>query len=152
MDMLLGILHVVTAVFIVGPMAIFPMTAMRAARARSGAQVLFLAKATSAFSLLSLVVLFLGFAVLGVSDPKEHWSLASAWILWSIVLYIIALAVNLFVTVPAMKRMTDGLTAPAGADRIASSSLPAGYGAVAGGSGVASLMLVAVVVLMVWKP
>ena len=152
MDTLLGILHVVTAVFIVGPMAIFPMTAMRAARVRNGAQVLALAKATSAFSLLSLVVLFFGFAVLGVSDPKEHWSLASAWIVWSIVLYVVALAVNLFVTVPAMNRVVDELTALTGADGTASSSLPAGYGAIAGGSGVASLMLVAVVVLMVWKP
>ena len=152
MDMLLAVLHVVTAVFIVGPMAIFPMTAMRAARARNGAQVLGLAKATSTFSLLSLVVLLLGFAVLGVSDPKEQWSLTSGWILWSIVLYAIALAVNLFVTVPAMRRVAASVTASTGVDDTIVSSSPAGYGAIAGGSGIASLMLVAVVVLMVWKP
>jgi len=148
MDILLAVLHVVTAVFIVGPMAIFPMTAMRAARAGNGAQVLALAKATSTFSLLSLVVLLLGFAVLGVSDPKEHWSLASAWIVWSIVLYVVALAVNLFVTVPAMRRVAADVTASTGAAGTVSTSPPAGYGAIAGGS----LMLVAVVVLMVWKP
>ena len=152
MDILLAVLHVVTAVFIVGPMAIFPMTAMRAARAGNGAQVLALAKATSTFSLLSLVVLLLGFAVLGVSDPKEHWSLASAWIVWSIVLYVVALAVNLFVTVPAMRRVAADVTASTGAAGTVSTSPPAGYGAIAGGSGIASLMLVAVVVLMVWKP
>ena len=152
MDMLLAVLHVVTAVFVVGPMAILPMTAMRAARARNGAQVLALAKATSTFSLLSIVVLLLGFAVLGVSDPKEQWSLASGWIVWSIVLYMVALAVNLFVTVPAMRRVAAGVTASTGAAGTVSASPPAGYGAIAGGSGVASLMLVAVVVLMVWKP
>ena len=152
MDILLAVLHVVTAVFIVGPMAIFPMTAMRAARAGNGAQVLALAKATSTFSLLSLVVLLLGFAVLGVSDPKEHWSLTSAWIVWSIVLYVVALVVNLFVTVPAMRRVAADVTASTGAAGTVSTSPPAGYGAIAGGSGVASLMLVAVVVLMVWKP
>ena len=152
MDILLAVLHVVTAVFIVGPMAIFPMTAMRAARAGNGAQVLALAKATSTFSLLSLVVLLLGFAVLGVSDPKEHWSLTSAWIVLSIVLYVVALAVNLFVTVPAMRRVAADVTASTGAAGTVSTSPPAGYGAIAGGSGVASLMLVAVVVLMVWKP
>ena len=141
MDTLFAVLHVVTAVFIVGPMAILPMTAMRAARARNGAQVLALAKATSTFSLLSLVVLLLGFAVLGMSDPKEHWSLVSGWIVWSIILYVVALAVNLFVTVPAMKRAAAGVTASTD-----------GYGAIAGGSGTASLLLVAVVVLMVWKP
>ena len=152
MDMLLAVLHVVTAVFIVGPMAILPMTAMRAARARNGAQVLALAKATSTFSLLSIVVLLLGFAVLGVSDPKEQRSLASGWIVWSIILYVVALAVNLFVTVPAMRRVAAGVTASTDADGTASTSSPAGYGAIAGGSGIASLMLVAVVVLMVWKP
>ena len=152
MDMLLAVLHVVTAVFIVGPMAILPMTAMRAARARNGAQVLTLAKATSTFSLLSIVVLLLGFAVLGVSDPKEQWSLASGWIVWSIILYVVALAVNLFVTVPAMRRVAAGVTASTDADGTVSTSSPAGYGAIAGGSGIASLMLVAVVVLMVWKP
>ena len=152
MNMLLAVLHVVTAVFIVGPMAILPMTAMRAARARNGAQVLTLAKATSTFSLLSIVVLLLGFAVLGVSDPKEQWSLASGWIVWSIILYVVALAVNLFVTVPAMRRVAAGVTASTDADGTVSTSSPAGYGAIAGGSGIASLMLVAVVVLMVWKP
>ena len=152
MDILFAVLHVVTAVFIVGPMAILPMTAMRAARDRNGAQVMALAKATSTFSLLSLVVLLLGFAVLGASDPKEHWSLASAWIVWSIVLYVVALAVNLLVTVPAMRRVAADVTASTGAEGTVSPSSPAGYGAIAGGSGVASLMLVAVVVLMVWKP
>lgn len=29
---------------------------------------------------------------------------------------------------------------------------PGGYGAIAGGSGVVALLLVAVVVLMIWKP
>ena len=152
MDTLFAVLHVVTAVFIVGPMAILPMTAMRAARARNGAQVLALAQATSTFSLLSLVVLLLGFAVLGMSDRKEHWSLVSGWILWSVVLYIVALAVNLFVTVPAMKRVAAGVTTSTGTEGTAPASPPAGYGAIAGGSGAASLLLVAVVVLMVWKP
>ena len=152
MDTLFAVLHVVTAVFIVGPMAILPMTAMRAARARNGAQVIALAKATSTFSLLSLVVLLLGFAVLGMSDPKEHWSLVSGWIVWSIILYVVALAVNLFVTVPAMKRAAAGVTASTGADGTGTTSSPVGYGAIAGGSGTASLLLVAVVVLMVWKP
>lgn len=146
MDTLFAVLHVVTAVFIVGPMAILPMTAMRAARAGDGTQVMSLAKATSTFSLLSLIVFVLGFAVLGMSDPKDHFSFASGWIIGSMILYVIALAVNLFVTVPAMKKVAGTV-----ADRT-NASRPAGYGAIAGGSGLASLLLVAVVVLMVWKP
>jgi uncharacterized membrane protein len=146
MDTLFAVLHVVTAVFIVGPMAILPMTAMRAARAGDGAQVMSLARATSTFSLLSLIVFVLGFAVLGMSDPKDHFSFASAWIIWSIILYVVALAVNIFVTVPAMKRVAGSVPESTEAAPLA------GYRAIAGGSGLASLLLVAVVVLMVWKP
>lgn len=50
MDTLISILHVVGAVFIVVPMAILPMTAMRAVRAGKGAQVAVLAKSTTIFS------------------------------------------------------------------------------------------------------
>ncbi len=152
MDTLFAVLHVVTAVFIIGPMAILPMTAMRAARIRNGAQVLALARATSTFTLLSLIVFVSGFALLGVSDTKDHFTLASGWIIGSIVLYLLALAVNLVVTVPAMKRVGGDVTASTGLDGTISAGRPAGYGAIAGGSGIASLLLVAVVVLMVWKP
>ena len=95
MNILFAVLHVVSAVFIVGPMAILPMTAMRAARARNGAQVQSLAKATYVFSLLSLVVFLLGFAALGVSAAKDNYSFRSVWIIGSMILYIVALAVNL---------------------------------------------------------
>lgn len=152
MHTLFAVLHVVSAVFIVGPMAILPMTAMRAARARNGGQVMSLAKATSTFSLLSLVVFALGFALLGVSDPKDHFSFASAWIIWSMILYVAALAVNLFVTVPAMKRVSSSVLAFTGNAVTGSDEKPRGYGTIAGGSGIASLLLVAIVVLMVWKP
>jgi uncharacterized membrane protein len=152
MEILFAVLHVVTAVFIIGPMAILPMTAMRAARARNGTQVLALARATSTFTLLSLVVFLFGFALLGVSDPKDHFTFSSGWIIGSIVLYVIAFAINLAVTVPAMKRVAGGVTASTDSEGTIAAARPAGYGAIAGGSGLASLLLVAVVVLMVWKP
>ncbi|QNE46734.1 DUF2269 family protein [Glaciihabitans sp. INWT7] len=152
MDTLFAVLHVVSAVFIIGPMAILPMTAMRAARAGNGPQVQSLARATSTFTLLSLVVFVLGFAVLGMSDPKDHFSFSSGWIIGSIVLYVLALGINLFVTVPAMKRVAAGASVSSGSDGAVAEGRPDGYGAIAGGSGLASLLLVAVVVLMVWKP
>ena len=61
MGTLLNILHVVTAVFIVGPMAILPMTGMRAIRAGNAGQVLTLAKSTFVLSLASLAVVIFGF-------------------------------------------------------------------------------------------
>jgi uncharacterized membrane protein len=160
MDTLFAILHVVTAVFIVGPMAIIPMTAMRAVRAGNASQVRTLAKSTNLLSLLSLLTVVFGFGVMGMSDPKFKLSVTTPWILWSIIAYIVALGLTLFVVVPAMRKAADALdTVPAGVP--ADVSTPAaeaaglesrGYPAIAAASGVASLLLLLVVVLMVWKP
>lgn len=142
METLFAVLHVVTAVFIVGPMAILPMTAMRAVRAGDARQVETLAKSTNLLSLLSLLVVLFGFGVMGLADKKYDLSVTTPWILWSIILYVIALALTLFMVVPTMRRAAEALR-----DGTASR-----YPAIAAGSGVASLLLLAVVVLMVWKP
>jgi len=153
MDTIFTVLHVVTAVFIVGPMAIIPMTAMRAVRAGNAAQVRVLAKSTTVFSWLSLIVFVLGFGVMGMADKEYGLSFTTPWILWSIILYVVAFALSVFVVVPAMNKAADALeasaTASAGGAVAAEKS---GYPAIAAGSGIVSLLLVAVVVLMVWKP
>ncbi len=156
-SVIFDVLHVVAAVFIVGPMAILPMTAMRAIRAGASGQVRTLAASTNIFSLLSLLVVILGFGAMAFADPKYHTTIASTWIWLSIVLYVVALALTLFVLVPAMRRAAYGLDGEGAvvAEDGAASAEPAaksGYGAIAGVSGVSSLLLVAVVVLMVWKP
>jgi uncharacterized membrane protein len=143
MDTVLNILHVVCAVFIVGPMAILPMTAMRAVRAGEAGQVKTLAKSTNIFSWLSLLVIVFGFGVMGMSDPKYHVTIASTWIWLSIVLYVIALGLSLFLVVPTMRKASAEITAGTAAKN---------YAPIAAGSGIASLCLLAVVVLMVWKP
>ncbi|NNC13003.1 DUF2269 family protein [Planctomonas sp. JC2975] len=157
-SVIFDILHVVAAVFIVGPMAILPMTAMRAIRAGHAGQVRSLARSTNVFSLLSLLTVILGFGAMGLSDPKYHTTIASTWIWLSIVFYVVALGLTLFVVVPAMRRAADNLEgeeiveAEDPAAKGASSAQTGGYGAIAGTSGIASLLLVAIVVLMVWKP
>jgi uncharacterized membrane protein len=144
---LLDVLHVVTAVFLVGPMAILPMSAMRSVRAADGAAVLTTARSTMIFSLASLLVVLFGFGVLGMSDEKYGLSVATPWVLISIILYAIALALNVLAVVPALP--------PAGGQR----QEPDGgalrgndYKRIAVTSGVVTLLLVVVVVLMVVKP
>jgi hypothetical protein len=74
------------------------------------------------------------------------------------VFYVVALALTLFVVVPAMRRAADNLEGEEAVeveDPSAVGEAPekaAGYGIISGTSGVASLFLLAVVVLMVWKP
>lgn len=151
METLFNILHVVAAVFLIGPMAILPMTSMRALRAGFGPQVASLAKSTSVFSWLSLIVVFFGFGLIGVLGIP----MTTSWILWSIIAYVIALLINLLVVVPAMRRAAAELPAnnagnPAGTP--AGGGKPGGYAAISAGSGISSLLLLVVVVLMVWKP
>lgn len=142
MGIVFDVLHVVSAVFIVGPMAILPMTAMRAVRAGNAGQVEVLAKSTNLISLLSLLVVFFGFGAMGMADKKYDLSIVTPWILWSIILYAVALGITLFLVVPTMRKAAEAIRA----------GETSKYPAIAAGSGVASLLLVAVVVLMVWKP
>ena len=153
MHTLFNVLHVMSAVFIVGPMAILPMTGMRAVRAGQGSQVAVLAKSTAVFTWLSLLVVFFGFGVMGLSSAKDHFSMTTPWILSSAVLYLAAFGLSLFLVVPAMRsaaaRLQDS-SAIAGSAGDAPKSKE--YSRIALGSGLASLLLVVVVVLMVWKP
>ncbi|WP_137123425.1 DUF2269 family protein [Segeticoccus rhizosphaerae] len=147
METALNVLHVLTAVFIIGPMAILPMTAMQALRSGHETHVIALARSTAILSWASLLVAVLGFGVLGMSDPKYDLSVTTPWVLISLVLYLLALAVSLLVVAPTLRRAGAHMNT---AD--AATTTRIGYGRVAASSGIVSLLLVAVVVLMVWKP
>lgn len=147
METVFNVLHVVAAVFIIGPMAILPMTGMRAVRAGQGRQVATLAKSTFIFTLLSLLVVFFGFGVMGMADAKYNLSLATPWILTSMILYLVALAVSLLLVVPALRAAAVRLQ---GADGAVADGRE--YPRIAAGSGLVSLLLLVVVILMVWKP
>jgi uncharacterized membrane protein len=145
MDTLFLVLHVVGAVFIIGPMAVLPQSGLRAIRNGDAGAVRTLAKSTRIFSIASVVVALLGFALVGMAPAKDHVSLGTPWILWGIIAYVIAAVLSMTVVVPALQRAAVALAAP---EPIASP----GYRRIAIGSGLVSLLLLIVVVLMVWKP
>jgi uncharacterized membrane protein len=144
MDTLMPVLHVVAAVFLIGPLAILPMTGLRAIRGGQGEQVATVSRSTFVTALLSLLVVVFGFGALASSDPKYDLSISTPWILWSLVSYAVAVALTLLLVVPAMR--TAALSLAAGADPKPQ------YSRVAALSGIATLLLVVAVVLMVWKP
>ncbi|WP_111720989.1 DUF2269 family protein [Homoserinimonas sp. OAct 916] len=130
MDTIMVTLHVVAAVFIIGPMAILPMTGMRAIKAGQGGQVAVLAKSTLIFSLLSLLVIIFGFGIIGMrSMPITLW-----WILLSLVLYAIALILTLVVVVPALRRASRRLSPALPPERPAASARGTGPATVSGGT------------------
>jgi len=136
------ILHVATAVFIVGPMAILPMTGLRALRSGNSGQVRTLARSTAIFSWLSLLTFVFGFGAMSLAPEQYGLSMTTPWILWSIILYAIAFLLNVFLVVPQMNK-----AAQAGGE-----GKPAGYGMIAASNGISALLLVVVVILMIWKP
>jgi uncharacterized membrane protein len=170
---LIVVLHVVLAVFIIGPMAILPMTGLRALRSGQGEQVATLATSTYVLTALSLVVALLGFAAVGLAPDSWDLSVTTPWVLASIIVYVVAALLDLLVVVPAMRvaaadlaaltasgggagplLATEGGGAPAEglADAADATTKPVGYARIAATSGVVSVLLVVVTVLMVWRP
>ena len=150
METVVFALHVVAAVFIVGPMAILPMTAMRAIRAGEGGQVGVLAQSTFLFSLLSLLVAVLGFGVIGANGDGTNGdgtTFTTSWVLVSIILYVVALALNLFAVVPALRSAAEHMVDPATQEL-----QKPDYRRITIGSGVVTLLLVVITVLMAWHP
>ncbi len=147
MNTLLSVLHVVAAVFIIGPMAILPMTAMRALRAGEGGQVATLARSTFVFSLASLVVALLGFGLVSTLPKRYNVDFTTPWLLISIICYVVAFVLNLVAVVPALRSAADHLLDPQG-----HALRSADYRRIGIASGVVSLLLVVITVLMVWRP
>jgi len=150
MSKMLIVLHVVGSVFIVGPMAILPMSAMRGLRAGDASHLATQAKSTYLLSLLSLIAAIFGFGVMGTSRPDLTFT--TPWILTSVILYAVALLLNLFQVVPAMRRASAQPKVSPSSPSANPTALNQGYAAIAAGSGVVSLLLLVVVVLMVWQP
>lgn len=100
MHTLLATLHVVAAVFLIGPLAVIPMTGLRGIRKQDGPAVRDAARQTMLYGLLSLIVFGLGLAVVPTED--DDYSFGSAWIVISITLYVIAVLVVLLVVAPSL--------------------------------------------------
>lgn len=136
MDTVFNILHVATAVFLIGPIAILPLTSLRSLQAGDSKTTAATARTLRLFSYLSLLVIVTGFAIMGMADPAYNLSITTPWVLASLVLYAGATLLILTVVVRSFQR-------PTGANS---------YVRALTGSVVSSLALMAVVVLMVWKP
>jgi uncharacterized membrane protein len=141
MSDLLEVLHIAGAVFVVGPMVVLPMFALRAIRLGAGTQVRLLAGSSLGFGIAAVVVAVLGFGVMSLADADRGWSLTTPWILVSVIAVTAACAVHLGVVVPALY----GATGERGAGSF-------GYALVATTSGLVAILMVGVVILMIVRP
>lgn len=140
-------IHVVLAVFLIGPVAVIPMTALRSIRQRDAAAVQSGARQTAVFGYGSILVFLFGFGVMGVAG-EDRFSFSDLWLLLSVIAYIVAIVLVLALVVPDLRRASRAL----GADPVDEARLGALRGRISALAGLASLLFLFIVVLMVARP
>ncbi|MDP9497460.1 MAG: DUF2269 family protein [Actinomycetota bacterium] len=136
-------LHLLTVAFLVGPAAVAAVLSPRHVRAGRLDALRDSARTTRLYTLLTLVTVVLGSAMIGVGDVGAQWSFAQAWISATYALWIVAVALVLAVVVPAQRRAAAEIEAGRDAGALA--------GRIAAAGGVAMLCWSAIIVLMVTK-
>ena len=137
----LNFLHVASAIFLIGPLAVSTSLSPRYVRqGRDGVEVLrFLNRTTRVYAIGSLLVFVLGLAVV----RPEH-GFGEFWVSSSMTLFVVAAALTLVFVErdqrAALTRIEGGDTANTQASRITAIS------------GAAALMWLAITALMIYKP
>ncbi|WP_446665441.1 hypothetical protein [Flexivirga sp. B27] len=168
---LMLLLHLVTAIFAVGPLVHAVTTASRGLRRGDGDAVESSARMAKIYSIASVLVVVFGFGLMSQKRRgKELASFGDTWIWLSLVLWAVAIVVTFVVIVPSLDRAAETLRAPSesgdepsrssspeersGGGRIETSAAAvSSYTArVAASGGVVGIIFVVIVVLMVYRP
>jgi uncharacterized membrane protein len=138
MEKLLITLHVVAAIFLVGPLVMAMNQAPRALRDGDSGVIRSVARTVTIYGWVSLIVAVFG---AGLVQDKYHNSWSQAWLPISLVLFVIASVLVIALLAPLLRRAA---AATGGTAEL--------VGRVAALGGVASLCYVAIAVLMVYRP
>ncbi|WP_163511342.1 DUF2269 family protein [Fodinicola acaciae] len=148
-------LHVLAAVFVIGPLVYFPMNGLRGIRTGDVDAVRSAARQTFLYSLLSLLVFGLGAAVIAASTKITF---GTAWLTISMTLYVVAFAITLALLVPALRHAVTLMEASHTdlekdeTEVRTRSKLDSVRGRAAASAGVVALLFVVITILMVVKP
>ena len=126
-------IHVVLAIFLIGPLVAAANQVARALRGGSAETVRLLSRTVTVYGWASLLVAVVGFGLV-----RDRFSFSDGWLIASIVLFVVASVLVLGLLVPMLRGATGDTAA-----------LAPRASAVAG---IASLCYVAIAVLMAWKP
>ncbi len=140
-------LHLLFAIFAVGPLVHAATTASRGLRRGDAVATAASARMTRIYAYTSVLVIVFGFALMSSTSPYTHKTVAKfseTWIWLSLLLWLIAVALALAVIVPTLGRagreITDGAAAGALTVRVAASG------------GVIGVIFAVIVFLMVYQP
>ena len=141
-------LHLLFAVFAVGPLVHAATTAARGVRTGDGAATASAARVLRIYAYASVLVVILGMGLMSMDDPdaKGHklGEIGQLWIWLSLVLWAAAVALVLTVLVPALTKATALIGKQ--------DSVVALTGRVAAAGGAVALLFAVIVFLMVYRP
>jgi hypothetical protein len=140
-------LHLLTAVFAIGPLVHAATTASRGIRTADAVATASSARMLKIYSYVSVVVVILGFALMSSKSDYTHKTVAKfseTWIWLSVLLWALAVALVLLVLVPGLQKATE---------RIGRSEPVASLtGRIAAAGGIVGLIFAGIVFLMVYQP
>lgn len=140
-------LHLLAAVFAIGPLVGAGMSAARGLRGADAAATGSAARTLTIYSYASVLVIVFGFGLLSAKEPhsgKTPGDFGDLWVWLSLILWVVAMAITLGMVVPALRKATAeigeaGNLAP----------LAARVGA---GGGIVALIFAVIIFLMVYQP
>lgn len=142
---LLLAVHLVLAVFAIGPLVHAATTAARGIRQGDGAATASSSRVLRIYSYVSVLVILAGLALM--SQKRRGAKLGEiddTWIWLSILLWAVAIGLVLGVVVPTLDKATKGIEQQG--------SVVTLTGRVAAAGGVVALVMLVIVVLMVYRP
>jgi uncharacterized membrane protein len=141
------VIHVVLAIFLIGPLVAAANQVARELRGGSADTVRLLTRSVTIYGWASLLVGIVGFGLV-----RDRFSFSDGWLIASIVLFVVASVLVLGLLAPMLRRATA--STPTGTEGTAASAPPTAASAprAAALAGVASLCYVAIAVLMTWQP
>ena len=134
-------LHVLTAIFVIGPLVHAATTAGRGVRRGDAGATAASARMARTYGYVSVIVVVLG---LSLVRPKWHAEFGDTWVWLSLVLWLAAVALVLALIVPSLERATEQIKA--------GEAVGALTARVAAAGGVVGLIFAGIVFLMIYQP
>lgn len=145
-DLLLA-LHLLFAIFAIGPLVHAATTAGRGVRTGDGAATAGSARVLKIYSYASVLVIIAGFALMsqkGYGGEEHLGEFTDPWIWISLLLWAVAIAIVLAVIVPTLTKVTGAIGRQ--------ESVVGQTGKVAAAGGVVAIIFAVIVFLMTYQP
>jgi hypothetical protein len=138
-------LHLLVAVFAVGPLVHAVTTAGRGIRHGDGTATAYAARMARIYTYASALVVVLGFGLMSSKrNGQKVAEFSDTWVWVSLLLWVAAVALSLAVVVPTLDRASTLIKAE--------QSVVALTARVAAAGGIIGLLFAAIIVLMVYRP